>query len=79
MSQIPRRSERPKSRDRVTKRTTTLAPVQYDEDDDDGTTSDCPEPNGFFADADQCDKYYACTDGKIEGDFFKKTRKKLKT
>lgn len=27
---------------------------------DDGESSDCPEPYGFFADAEQCDKYYAC-------------------
>lgn len=26
----------------------------------------CPEPNGFFPDSEQCDKYYACTDGKHE-------------
>lgn len=24
------------------------------------TSDACPEPNGFFADAEQCDKYYAC-------------------
>ncbi|XP_037913505.1 protein obstructor-E [Hermetia illucens] len=35
-------------------------PQQEPEDD---TTEDCPEPNGFFADAEQCDKYYACVDG----------------
>lgn len=28
--------------------------------DDDGTTDQCPEPFGFFADAEQCDKYYEC-------------------
>lgn len=28
--------------------------------------SDCPEPYGFFADAEQCDKYYACVDGVID-------------
>jgi len=32
---------------------------------DDGESSDCPEPYGFFADAEQCDKYYACNDGVI--------------
>lgn len=45
-------------------KTTTKAPAEYD---DEGTSSECPEPNGFFADADQCDKYYACSDGRIEG------------
>ncbi|KAJ8941130.1 hypothetical protein NQ318_004249 [Aromia moschata] len=25
----------------------------------------CPEPDGFFADAEQCDKYYSCVDGQI--------------
>ncbi|XP_063232004.1 protein obstructor-E-like [Bacillus rossius redtenbacheri] len=33
---------------------------------DDDTTDECPEPNGYFADAYQCDKYYACTDGVID-------------
>ena len=26
---------------------------------------DCPESDGFFADAEQCDKYYECRDGKV--------------
>jgi hypothetical protein len=30
-----------------------------------GETDECPEPTGFFADAEQCDKYYACVDGAI--------------
>lgn len=60
LSQIPRRNARPR-----TKATTTKAPVQLS--DDDGTSDECPEPDGFFADADQCDKYYACNDGQIEG------------
>lgn len=47
------------------KTTTTAAPSDSDED---GTSEDCPEPDGYFADADQCDKYYACNDGKIEGE-----------
>ncbi|GLV40992.1 obstructor-B [Carabus blaptoides fortunei] len=32
---------------------------------DDSTTDECPEPYGYFADAEQCDKYYACNDGAI--------------
>lgn len=32
----------------------------------DGEVSDqCPELDGFFADAEQCDKYYQCDNGKI--------------
>jgi len=31
------------------------------EDEDDETSDQCPEPNGFFADAEQCDKYYHCS------------------
>ncbi|KAG5682690.1 hypothetical protein PVAND_012025 [Polypedilum vanderplanki] len=62
VSQIPRR-ERPKNREGPTQRTTTKASVA-DDDDDDDTTGDCPG-DGFFADADQCDKYYACYGGEI--------------
>lgn len=28
-------------------------------------SDECPEPNGYFADAEQCDKYYQCIDGAI--------------
>lgn len=68
LCQIPRRGDRPRNRDKVTQKTTTKAP-QYD--DDEGTSDQCPEPDGYFADADQCDKYYACNDGKIEGKFMR--------
>ncbi|XP_017480134.1 PREDICTED: uncharacterized protein LOC108369524, partial [Rhagoletis zephyria] len=27
-------------------------------------TDECPEPNGFFPDLEQCDKYHACFEGK---------------
>ena len=28
---------------------------------------ECPECNGFFADALQCDRYYECRDGEVGG------------
>lgn len=31
----------------------------------DDLTDECPEPNGYFADGFQCDKYYECIDGVI--------------
>lgn len=40
------------------RKTTTSAPLTDDNDSE--TSEECPEPNGFFADAEQCDKYYAC-------------------
>lgn len=40
-------------------------PIQEEEEiDDDELSDECPEPNGFFSDAEQCDKYYDCRDGK---------------
>jgi hypothetical protein len=57
---IPKRTRDKIIRQRPT--TTTRAPI-----DDDETSEDCPEKYGFFADADQCDKYHACQDGHIEG------------
>lgn len=44
---------------RRTTRTTTRAPTSEEVSDD------CPEPDGYFADAEQCDKYYACNNGRI--------------
>lgn len=53
------RNNRPKPKPK----STTPVPTE-DESDDDGaairTASHCPEPDGFFADSEQCDKYYAC-------------------
>lgn len=44
----------------------TRAPVEAEENfDAAGSTDQCPEPNGYFADAYQCDKYYECREGKI--------------
>ena len=37
--------------------------VEYDEEE--GFSDQCPEPNGYFPDAEQCDKYYDCRDGKM--------------
>ncbi|KAG8298650.1 Chitin binding Peritrophin-A domain [Homalodisca vitripennis] len=31
----------------------------------DELTDECPEPNGYFADGYQCDKYYECIEGAI--------------
>nr|AYA49996.1 cuticular protein analogous to peritrophins 3-B [Leptinotarsa decemlineata] len=39
---------------------------QRSEPESDAEVSDqCPEPDGYFADAEQCDKYYHCDNGKI--------------
>lgn len=38
--------------------TTTASP--FSDDNNSETSEECPEPNGFFADYEQCDKYYAC-------------------
>lgn len=35
------------------------------EETDPELSENCPEPNGYFADAEQCDKYYQCRDGQI--------------
>ncbi|XP_049781930.1 protein obstructor-E-like [Schistocerca cancellata] len=42
------------------KKPTTAAPAAEGE-----LADECPEPNGYFADAYQCDKYYDCRDGAI--------------
>lgn len=46
-------------------RTTVKPPPVAIDTSDDETSDQCPEPTGFFADAEQCDKYYACNDGAI--------------
>jgi len=40
-----------------------LASCQYD------YVSECPEENGYFADALQCDRYYECRDGEVSEHF----------
>ena len=37
---------------------------EYEEDEEE-LSDQCPEPNGYFPDAEQCDKYYDCRDGKV--------------
>ena len=38
-------------------------PLLADYDDDLTLGFDCPEPNGLFADSEQCDLYYECNRG----------------
>ena len=58
------RSNKRQQQSRTT--STTSSPViNGDDDDDPALTDECPEPNGYFADAYQCDKYYECRDGAI--------------
>lgn len=54
------------SRRKVASVTTPKKPEAEEEYEDDDELSDqCPEPNGYFPDAEQCDKYYDCRDNKI--------------
>jgi len=39
--------------------------AQEEEEADYDYVSECPEPNGLFADAVQCDKYYECKNGTV--------------
>lgn len=56
----PSRNFRTRPTARTTTRTT-AAPIAIEDNGELEETSDkCPEPDGFFADAEQCDKYYAC-------------------
>lgn len=59
---IPRRN-----RDKIIRKFTTTPTTTRAPSEDDELSEDCPEPYGFFADADQCDKYHACSNGRIEG------------
>ncbi|KAK6641187.1 hypothetical protein RUM44_012896 [Polyplax serrata] len=62
--QVPARKDYTERRH--SSRTTTQKAVPIEEDEDDSAlTDECPEPNGYFADAYQCDKYYECRDGAI--------------
>lgn len=54
------RQSRPKGTSKAT--TPFKAPAQAKDDE---LTDECPEPNGYFADGFQCDKYYECIEGAI--------------
>lgn len=56
LAQAPNGNFRRKPGRTSNRATTTESPQPTD----DGESSDCPEPYGYFADAEQCDKYYAC-------------------
>ncbi|CAB3378175.1 Hypothetical predicted protein [Cloeon dipterum] len=56
---LPQRKNQPGSRSKA-------PPPRAQQEDDEQFSDECPEPNGYFADAEQCDKYYACTEGVIE-------------
>lgn len=57
------RSSKPKA---PTRAPTRAPPTrQQSEAPDDELTDECPEPNGYFADGYQCDKYYECVNGAI--------------
>ncbi|XP_011498048.1 PREDICTED: peritrophin-44-like [Ceratosolen solmsi marchali] len=43
----------------------TVRNKEAEEFDEDEVSDQCPEPNGFFPDAEQCDKYYDCRDGSL--------------
>lgn len=62
IAQVPTRaSPFPNNLRRKPLRSQTTTTVKPEPDDESSDTSDqCPEPYGFFADAEQCDKYYAC-------------------
>lgn len=63
-SSFPHR--KPNRNFRTTKKPKATTAISLDEDGEEvRTASNCPEPDGFFADAEQCDKYYACVDGEM--------------
>lgn len=47
----------------TTKKQQPTAEEEYEDDEE--LLDQCPEPNGYFPDAEQCDKYYDCRDNKI--------------
>ena len=42
----------------------TASEEQEEYEDEEELSDLCPEPNGYFPDAEQCDKYHDCRDGK---------------
>ncbi|XP_055301219.1 protein obstructor-E [Sitodiplosis mosellana] len=59
----PSRNYRTKAPQKPTR--PTPAAISEDDDEEYHTSPQCPEPDGFFADSEQCDKYYACSDGQM--------------
>ncbi|XP_032677823.1 protein obstructor-E-like [Odontomachus brunneus] len=53
------------SRRKAASATTPKQTAEEEYEDDDELLDQCPEPNGYFPDAEQCDKYYDCRDSKI--------------
>lgn len=69
-SALTRKQEAAEQSRRKTSSTVSLkrphAEEVYDDDDEQEELSDqCPEADGYFPSADQCDKYYDCRDGKF--------------
>lgn len=59
LSSLPRR----KQAQELGRRRQQQLPTAVDNPEIAETSDQCPEPNGYFADAEQCDKYYDCRDG----------------
>uniref|UniRef100_A0A0K8TBE4 Putative chitinase 3 n=2 Tax=Lygus hesperus TaxID=30085 RepID=A0A0K8TBE4_LYGHE len=57
-------SQRPRDRTNPTRQQQQQQKQQPTADEGE-LTDECPEPNGYFADGYQCDKYYECKDGAI--------------
>lgn len=55
----PSRNYRTKATQKPT-RPTPASIADEDEVEEVRTSPQCPEPDGYFADSEQCDKYYAC-------------------
>lgn len=52
-------------RTKATQKPTPATITEGDDDEEIRTSPQCPEPDGYFADSEQCDKYYACRYGNM--------------